>query len=297
MARHQKWRYWRNLLGFALGVLAVGGLAVVVIFSYQGARVYVHPRRIHLPRGETPARFGVGYRSIRLMTQDGVELSAWYSAPQNGALMLVAHGYGGARSAEMHALFARRGYGVISWDARAHGASGGEASTLGYLEWLDVEAALEFALRQREVRQVGAYGLSMGGATVIRAAAQRREIEAVVADSAFAALEDVVERSVPFPMLPALVQVFAELETGAPARAMRPVDDISRISPRPVFILQGADDQTVPPDSGRRLYAAAGEPRTLWLGAGVEHAGLRAADPDEYDRRLFAFLDASLLEK
>jgi fermentation-respiration switch protein FrsA (DUF1100 family) len=239
----------------------------------------------------------VAYQDITLITQDGITLSAWYTPSRNGAPILVAHGYGGERSAATHALFARRGYGVISWDARAHGVSGGTTSTVGYFESLDVEAALDFALRQAGDKHVGAYGESMGAATVIRAAAQRSEIEAVVADSAYPTLDEMVGREVPSPLLLPFLRFFAERETGVSTQAMRPVDEIGRISPRPVFIIQGADDMTVPADSAQRLYNAAGEPRTLWVGAGVGHTGMRDAQPEEYDRRVFAFFDQSLVGK
>jgi fermentation-respiration switch protein FrsA (DUF1100 family) len=295
MTKNRDWRYWRNLLVFTLGLVVVGGLVALVVLGHRGAVAYVHPRHVHLAADDTPARLGAGYQEIELITEDGVALSAWYTSSRNGALILVAHGFGGARSATMHALFARKGYGVISWDARAHGDSGGDTSTIGYVELLDVNAALDYALRQEGVRCVGAFGQSMGAATVLRAAAQRPEIAAVVADSAYAALDEMVARVVPWPVMRPFVRFFAQRETGLPVRAMRPVDEIGRISPRPVFIIQGADDATVPADSAQRLYDAAGEPRTLWVGAGVGHVGMRDAGPDEYDRRIFAFFDASLL--
>lgn len=291
------WRYWGRLGGFVLGLALASGLIVIGFLSYQGAMTYVHPARIQAPAGETPRSFGVEYRDIQLLTQDGVELAAWYTASQNGAVILVAHGYARMRSAEMHALFAHHSYGVISWDARAHGTSGGETSTMGYRESLDVEAALDFALQQAGVQRVGAFGESMGGATVIRAAAQRQEIEAIVADSAYPALEEMVDQVVPYRVLRPLLRFFAERETGIPAQAMRPVDEIGSISPRPVFIIQGAADATVSPNSAQRLYEAAGEPRTLWMEAGVGHIGMRAANPEAYDRRVLEFFDASLITK
>jgi pimeloyl-ACP methyl ester carboxylesterase len=92
-----------------------------------------------------------------------------------------------------------KGYGVLAWDFRAHGDSGGDMSTLGYYEQLDAEAALDYALAQEGVEHVGAWGGSMGAATVILTAAKRVEIEAVVADSAYPTLEDVLK--VNFPLI------------------------------------------------------------------------------------------------
>ena len=49
-----------------------------------------------------------------------------------------------------------------------------------------------YALKQPDVEHVGAWGGSMGAATVILTAAKHPEIEAVVSDSAFPSLEDVM---------------------------------------------------------------------------------------------------------
>lgn len=101
--------------------------------------------------------------------------------PQNGVVILAAHGYAGVRHSDIHMMLARHGYGVLSWDFRAHGKSGGEVSTLGVFEILDVEAALDFALQQPGVKRAGGtWGGSMGGATLIMATANHLEIEALV---------------------------------------------------------------------------------------------------------------------
>ena len=50
------------------------------------------------------------------------------------------------------------GYGVLAWDFRAHGASGGDTCSLGYYEQLDAEAALDYALAQPGVKHIGRVG-------------------------------------------------------------------------------------------------------------------------------------------
>jgi len=291
------WRYWMNLLLFALTASCLGLLAALVRIGYQGAQSYVHPPRLQRPADETPARFGLPYQDISLRTKDGLRLSAWYTPPQNGIVILVAHGYAAARSADLHAFFARHGYGVVSWDFRAHGESEGTLCTLGYTEALDVEAALDFALAQDGVKRIGAWGASMGAATVIEAAARRSEIEAVVADSAFPAIAEMIDKTTPITPLRPFIQFFAERETGLNVDLLRPVDAIGRISPRPVFIIQGAADQTVPADSARRLYDAAGEPRYLWIEPGVEHIGMYTALPQIYEQRVMEFFEGSLRQR
>lgn len=287
-------RRLRNLLLFTFSLLIPAFLAGLAYFSYQGATTFLHPPRFQRPAEENPARYGIAYQDIHLLTEDGLKLSAWYTPADNGAVILVAHGYGSARSAEVHALFARHGYGVVSWDARAHGESEGALCTWGYYEARDVEAALDFALAQDNVEHIGAFGQSMGAATVLKAAAYRTDIEAVAVDSTFPAIEEMVDRVVPFVLMRPFIRFFVEQETGLSVRAARPVEDIPRISPRPVFILQGEADTVIPPDSAQRLYTAAGEPRVLWIGEGAGHVGLYQAMPGEYEKRVIEFFDTFL---
>ena len=289
------WRYWLKLLLFGLLSLSIGLSGVILHYSRRTALGYVHPLRSRPASYENPERVGIPYQDVTLRTQDGLGLSAWYTPAENGAVILVAHGFGGYRSMDMHALFARHGYGVLSWDFRAHGDSEGDLSTLGYYEALDVEAALDFALRQSNVEQVGAWGSSMGAVAVIEAAARRAEIGAVITDSAFPTLEDALHQAVSLAVLRPIIRFFAERESGVRVDMLRPVDQVGRISPRPVFIIQGASDDFIPPGSIQRLFEAAGEPRSFWLGPGVGHAQMFNTYPDEYEQRAIAFFDASIL--
>lgn len=291
------WRYWRNLITFALTILALGGIFVILFFSYQGAHSYTHPKRFERQADDTPALFGISYEDKTITTADNLELSAWYTPTQNGALILVAHGYAGGRSPAMHSLFARHGYGVISWDARAHGESAGERCTFGYEEKMDVQAVLNFALALDDVEKVGAFGESMGAVTLIGATADQPQISALVSDSAFAAIEDMIARVVPHPIFAPFIQFFVERQTELTVDDLRPVNSIQQISPRPVFIIQGDSDLTVPSSSARRLYEASGEPRTLWIEAGVGHVGTYYAMPEEYEQRVIDFFAEYLLEE
>ncbi len=289
------WRYWARLFfAFLLSLLiiSVGGILWV---SYQSALGYLHPAR-QTASGELLRANGIEFRDVELTTEDHVKLSAWYTPPQNGAVILVAHGYGDKRLELIYDLFASHGYGVLAWDFRAHGKSEGRFSTLGYYETLDAKAALDFALAQPGAEHVGAWGGSMGAATMIRAAARYHEIEALVADSPFAALEDELVVLVPLPVMRPLIRFFAERESGITLDQVRPIDDIGRISPRPIFLIQSLDDQMVLLDSGQRLYDAAGEPRQLWEEKGAPHLNMYIYYREEYTKRVIGFFDKYLLK-
>jgi fermentation-respiration switch protein FrsA (DUF1100 family) len=295
--RSTGWRYWLNLLITISVALLFAALGVMIWLSRVQAMSFVHPARAKPPSGEFLTQAGIPFQNVELVTSDGIRLAAWYTPPQNGAVILVAHGYGSARWEEYYALFASYGYGVLAWDFRGHGGSGGDMVTFGYYEQRDIEAALDFALRQPGVEHIGAWGGSMGAATVILTAARRPQIEAVVADSSFATLEDVFKLNIHVPVMRPFVLFFAEQETGASLDLIRPVDEIGRISPRPVLIIQGMADLLTSVDTAQRLYDGAGEPRFLWTEAGVPHLSMYAYYPTQYADRAIGFFDQYLLGK
>ena len=288
------WRYWLNLFSATAIFLSIALFVPVTFLSYRQAQAYLHPAR-SIASGDFLRANNIKYQDIELTASDGVTLSAWYTPPQNGTVILQAHGYGAARSEEFHAMFASHGYGVLAWDFRAHGKSGGDFSTLGYYEQLDVEAALDYALAQPGVKHVGAWGGSMGGATIILAAAHRPEIEALVIDSAFPTLEDVYKINIPVPILQPMIRSFAEWETGTSIDKVRPVDEIGKISPRPVFIIDGWEGAAVTMNSPYRLYEAAGDPKILWTEEGVPHLNMYAYYREKYTRRVIDFFDEFLV--
>jgi dipeptidyl aminopeptidase/acylaminoacyl peptidase len=290
------WGYWlRLLLATILSLLVVFTLMVIWI-SYRQTMDYLHPPR-QTASGALLRENGVEFQEVELTTEDNVKLSAWYTPPKNGAVILVAHGYGAARTEHYHALFASHGYGVIAWDFRAHGKSAGDFSSLGYYEVLDAKAALDFALAQPGVEHIGAWGGSMGAVTMIRAAAQYPEIEALVADSPFVTLEEEMDLRVPIPSMRSLIRFFAERKSGLTIDLVRPVEEIARISPRPVFLIQGMGDGMIPLDSAQRLYDAAGEPRQLWTEEEVPHLNMYAFYKTRYTKRVIKFFDEYLLSK
>ena len=268
--------------------------ALIIALGFAEVNNALHPPRI-VPPGNTLRESRIKFKPLDLITKDGIRLSAWYTPPRKGAVILLAHGYGDNRPEWVHAMLAKKGYGVLSWDARAHGESDGEISTVGYLEVLDVKAALDFVLAQPDVNHIGAWGGSMGGATLIRATAQFPEIEALFVDSSFSSLNDEFDYLVPYPVINPLAKFLAEWQTGFSIRDLNLVEDIARISPRPVYIVHSKGDTVAPPDSGEELFNAANEPRYLWVEENAAHLAIYLDNPRRYQRRLIGFFDEWLL--
>ncbi len=191
--------------------------------------------------------------------------------------------------------------GVLLFDFQAHGESEGRYTTVGARERDDVLAAVRY-LRAREGRDTALLGLgfSMGASVLILAAAECDAIAGLVLDSPFATLRRAIARSFRlfFRLPPRLFTRptiwFAERFTGARVGEIEPIRAIGSLSPRPLLIVQGTADRIVDPDDSLLLYEAASEPKALWRLEDVDHVGARAAQPDEYRRRVIALFERAL---
>jgi fermentation-respiration switch protein FrsA (DUF1100 family) len=76
--------------------------------------------------------------------------------------------------------------------------------------------------------------------------------------------------------------------------ALHPLRSVPLIAPRSLLLLTGDADPIVPWESSERLYAAAFEPKQLWIVHGVGHGGYAQGIGDEYGRGLVAFFDRAL---
>jgi fermentation-respiration switch protein FrsA (DUF1100 family) len=120
-------------------------------------------------------------------------------------------------------------------------------------------------------------------------------VAAVVAESAFTDLDGMIARNFqqhvglpPFPFAPVIVFTM-QRRVGGDVAAVRPIDAVRRLGRRPVFLIDDLRDTVNPPNSGRRLYAAAAGPKELWLVAGSGHGEAVGAEPAEYARRVLDF--------
>jgi fermentation-respiration switch protein FrsA (DUF1100 family) len=80
---------------------------------------------------------------------------------------------------------------------------------------------------------------------------------------------------------------------GVDVDALRPVDVVRAIAPRPLLMISGSLDDDTPPSVMEALQAAApGSDR--WLVPGAGHCRYIDASPADYLRRLDDFFDRSL---
>jgi dipeptidyl aminopeptidase/acylaminoacyl peptidase len=237
------------------------------------------------------------YREISFKTADGLTLRGWYLPGHNGATVVLVHGYARDRTELLPEarMLVDLGYSVILFDTRAQGASDGAHIGMGYLETLDVRAAVDFALERSPQTRIGVMGYSIGAVAALQATADDTRIRAVIAVSPFASMRDAVHHRLKgIQPLASLLVWWGERMTGLDMEVLRPVDVVARIAPRPILIMQGEEDQLVPADSGQRLFAAALEPKELWSVPGVAHVDFRQAVPEAYQHKVIGFFERFL---
>lgn len=128
-----------------------------------------------------------GFDDVTILTDDSLKLSGWYKKPssESKAAILILHGAGETRdSLKDHInIFSDTDYGVLAIDARGHGESQGGTNKFCWECGKDVKAAVKF-LKDHQVENIGALGLSMGGEVILGSAYENPEIQAIVADGA-----------------------------------------------------------------------------------------------------------------
>ncbi len=233
-----------------------------------------------------------------MRTEDDVVLVG--SRVGAGPPLVLCHGFfgwhGKPRIAAA-ALALSRWFTVYAFDFRGHGRSGG-LCTYGDLEYLDVEAVVRLARTERGCPPV-TVGVSMGGIAVIRHAALRGGVDAVVAISTPARWDGHASASV------RRLRRMTDTRRGRRlARLFRvrlseswtdPADPetlVGRIAPTPLILVHGRDDHFFEEDEVWRLYRRAGQPKRLMLARRFGHAedGLTPALAELLARRILAAL-------
>ena len=263
--------------------------------------------QIHRPKlldGKTPREVGLPFQPISWLSRDGTRIAGWFVPAGNAERSaIVCHGVGAGKSDMMDYIVALHegGFNVLAFDFRGHGQSGGHTVTYGREETWDIIAAVDCLKGQfpQASRHVVGAGRSMGAASLIMAAAQDQRIGALHIDAAYARTFDVARVIIrAFP--PPLRQVglyggtaWASVEAGANLFRLAPVDSISGIAPRPILLVHGAEDRLIPIEQGRRLFAAAREPKIWHEVPAAGHCATLIAESPQYEQRMVAFLAAA----
>ena len=272
------------LVGFAVATLLGAG----VVWAIGSSLIAVEPYPVSLP--------DPGAEEVLLRAAPDQRVAGSFLPGRGNGAVLLLHGIQGdrramaARARFLHA----QGYAVLLIDLPGQGASTASHVTFGLREADGVRAALA-ELRQRAPGQrIGVIGVSLGAASLVLCR-DCPPVDAVVLESMYPTIEEAVANRLRMRLGPAggplstLLLWQLPLRLDIPPDALRPIAHIGELK-APVLIAAGsADLHTTLPET-QRLFAAAAQPKELWIVEGAAHVDLHTFVPEDYERHVGAFL-------
>ena len=206
-----------------------------------------------------------GAADVWLTTADHVRLHGWFFRSAKPAVATVISFHGNAGNVSdvgwMGGRLRERGFDVLIFDYRGYGRSEGE-STSEQTVYADADAAYDYVVQKLGVKpeQVVLYGQSLGTTAVVDVASRKR-CGAVILESGLSSASDMTTEILPWLPRPLHLLTRNRFDSQGKLAQVR----------CPVLITHGEPDPIVPTNQGRKLFAAANEPKELLIYPGAGH--------------------------
>jgi fermentation-respiration switch protein FrsA (DUF1100 family) len=247
---------------------------MILEFSEKGLVFFPDPHLVG-----TPIDVGLEYEDVFFDTSDAVKLHGWWVPAPGAPVFLWFHGNAGNishRLENIKLLHDLVGVQVFIFDYREYGRSQGRISREG--SFLDAAAAYRYVTETRRVPAGDAvlFGRSLGTALATDLAV-KNPCRALILESAFTNSSDMAKMLAPF--------LFDW-------RPRVPYDNLGKIAnvKAPVLIIHGSDDEIIPVEMGRKVFAAANSPKDLYIIPGAHHNDTYVVGSKDYFQRLQAFI-------
>jgi len=308
--RSSAWGRWARrvaLVAAAAVLLFVFGWVPYFFGGLATTRRFQFPDREN--GGLTPASFELAFEDVSFRSADGVELGGWWiPAPEaGGGTVVMIHGLNRSRIEMVKKVpfVHERGWNALLFDLRHHAESGGEATTFGVLEKKDVRAAVELA-RERSAGPIVLWGVSLGGASAVLAAADDPLVAGVICDSSFRSLRDTVAhhirlfrgwrwwlRAVPSWPVTDLVLFWMGRKGAFDTAAADVLGAAARLGDRPALFVANSEDRRMPKEIAFELAAAAGPAAEVLIVPGRSHGGAWRDGGAAYETAAASLLEAA----
>lgn len=308
-------RLWRWVVALGLCVTLFYGIAG---YLCTASDIGENPRWRGINRG--PESVGLKSEVVSLRSTDGIALKGWW-LPSAGAVranVIISHGIDHTRQVMLPraAFLIHGGYNVLALDLRGHGESAAQYVSPGYLESRDVLGAIQYVRSHGERAPIILLGLSYGAAAVVLAAAQSKDVAAIIADGVYPSGADVFEninraiarnrkmnaglRAIALvatcPGIPTSAALVYYVRTrvwlGTDMVNVLPYATQIRV---PILFISGTRDWVVPTDQVQKVMAVVPSVRkSLVTVPGAQHDTTFSTAPELYQNAVLTFLDENL---
>ena len=283
------------------------GLAVLLFgLIYVGVATYTADRLTrptNRPLPIDPRRVSKDAREWSTRTRDGLTLRGWYLPTEHRRhLLVLVHGMWSSwlDMAGLGRDLHRRGFDVLLFDLRGHGQSDPSRLYLGRRERGDIRAVMSWARSAGFPNdRIGWLGYSMGGSTLLMEAARNPDIQVAVIDSPYGDLPRLLDTQLskhsglPHWFNPGIL-LAARWVYGVRTDDLVPIRFARSWGERPVLLIHGESDSTVPIGQARELARTLGASCLTLTLPGVEHVQAYDSDPEGYVRTVGSFFDDHL---
>lgn len=254
---------WRSLLGMG-GMVALIYLSICLYLFSQQTRFIFFPSPVI---ETTPDFFNLRYQEVWLPVvssdQKVERIHGWWipATKPDAKTLLYLHGNGiniGANVAHAN-RFHQQGFSVLLIDYRGYGRSQGSPTESRVYQ--DAATAWDYLVKRHQPSKIFIYGHSLGGAVAIDLAVQHPEAAGLIVDSSFTSIADIAKLQGKFWMFPIDLILNQRFDSISKVRLLQ----------IPVLFIHGTADLQVPAVMSQQLYAAAPEPRQLFLVSGAGH--------------------------
>ena len=231
---------------------------------------------------QTPRDIGLVFDDVFFTASGGVRLNGWFVPhPQATTTLLWFHGNAGNishRLGNLRLLHDKVKSNVFAVDYRGYGRSEGSPSEQG--TYRDAEAALSHLRARQEIdaKNIVIFGQSLGAA-VAAELASREDCLALILEAPFASVRAMAR--VAFPWLP----------IGPLIRTRYEVIETVKMVKAPVLVIHGDQDEVVPYEQGRQVFAAAPEPKEFYTIKGSHHNDTYVVGGDAYFAAIKNFIE------
>jgi fermentation-respiration switch protein FrsA (DUF1100 family) len=181
---------------------------------------------------------------------------------------------------KMAESFSKAGFTTAIFNFRGAGRSGGNLDLVGWMDDLKTVIGYMTASEWVDETRIAVLGSSAGGAVAACVAAEDKRVAYLALMASPADFDGLVDPDKAGPFVKYLRGIGLIRDTDFPKdlqewatgfARVSPIKAMDRIAPRPVLILHGDNDDTVPMEHAQRLFDSARQPKELMIVPGAGH--------------------------
>jgi hypothetical protein len=237
------------------------GAKSLKLFSAKDTTIIYFSSETHQPvftkSGRDTIDPGFSIESVVFQSSDGNKLNGWMLKPKKnfcGITLLHLHGNAGflLNQYQLIAPLLKNGFQIFMFDYSGFGFSEGKATRKNILP--DAVSALDYIKSRADVKntKLVIYGQSLGGhLAAVTAEKRQNEIDGLVIEGGFSSDKDAAA---------SIAGIFGRVLVKQTYSAKKSIVQFHK----PVLIIHSVDDKIIPLHLGKKLFAAANEPKEFY---------------------------------